>query len=310
MLRFQGRFQGRRLRSFLLGAGILAAIGWLGASALAAWSLTARPKAPHEERLPRWLHADALRLSTRDGEELGAWFHAGAPDRAIVILLHGMGGSRTSLALAAQRVAMEGNGFLALSLRSFGDSTGGALDFGWSSRADVIAAVEYVERAKPDVPLVVVAQSLGAAAAIFAAPELGPRVDGYVLEAPFLDLDKACRDRLAQRLVAPLDSLAFAGLELWAPLFLPVGLSDVRPADHVGRFPREVPVLFVAGALDRHSPAEDVRALSELCSGEAELAVLDQRDHFDLWILDEQHFELWQRFLARVEDLGLGTNQH
>lgn len=304
------RFQSRRLSSFILGGGALALAGWLGSSAMAAWSLTARPAPQQEEHLPGWLRADSVRLATRDGEEIGAWFHPGAPGRAIVIFLHGMGGSRASLALSAQRVAMEGNGFLALSLRSFGDSSGGTLDFGWSSRADVIAAVEYAERQKPEAPLVVVAQSLGAAAAIFAAPELGKRVDGYVLEAPFLDLEKACRDRLAQRLATPFDGLAFAGLELWAPLFLPVELSEVRPVDHVTRFPVEMPVLFVAGACDHDAPVEDVRRLTELCSGKAELAVLDQRDHYDLWTLDEQHFELWQGFLTGVEDLAPVPNRH
>jgi uncharacterized protein len=304
------RFSGRRTPSYLLGGAALALAGWLGSSAMAAWSLTARPSPQREEALPRWLRAESVRLETRDGEEIGAWFHPGAPGRAIVIFLHGLGGSRASLALSAQRVAMEGNGFLALSLRSFGDSSGGALDFGWGSRADLVAAVEFAEAQKPDAPLVVVGQSLGAAAAIFAAPELGRRVDGYVLEAPYLDLEKACRDRLERELIAPFDELAYAGLELWAPLFLPIEISEVNPAEHVAQFPEGVPVLFVAGAFDTEAPVEDVRKLTELCSGAAELAVLDQRDHFDLWTMDERHFELWQGFLARIEDGETVPNQH
>ena len=148
----------------------------------------------------------------------------------------------------------------------------------------------------------VIGQSLGAAAAIFAAAELGNRVDGYVLEAPYHDLDKACRDRLRVRLRPPLAALAYAGLRLWTPLFLPVDSERVRPIEHVARFPARMPVLFVAGTLDREAPLADVAALAERCSAAAELALLDGRDHRMLWRVDERHWELWQDFFARVAE--------
>jgi pimeloyl-ACP methyl ester carboxylesterase len=298
---------GTAARRLLAATAALGVVGWLGSSAFVAWSLTDRPRARHDERQPRWLEAESVRLATRDGEDLGAWFHPGEPGKPLVVLLHGMGGSRASMAVAAQRLAEAGNGFLALSLRAFGDSSGEGLDFGWSAKNDVLAAVEFAEQAQPGAPLVVIGQSLGAAAAIFAAPELGWRVAGYVLEAPYRDLDKACRDRLDRDLPAPLAALAFQGLSLWAPHFLAVDPDQIRPVDHVARFPAELPVLFVAGAADVEAPVADVRLLAERCSGAAELAVLDARDHHDLWALDERHFELWSDFLARVERRSHGS---
>jgi len=289
---------------------VLGVLSWVASGALAAWQLTARPAEPSEERLPAWLAAETVRLATRDGETLGAWFQPSPSGGGVAILLHGMGGSRSSLAPAAKRLAEAGFGFLAVSLRSFGDSSGNELDFGWSSRADVLAAVEFVEREAPGAPVVVIGQSLGAAAAIFAAPELGTRVAGYVLEGPYRDLDKACADRLRTRLAAPLAWLAEAGLRLWAPLFLPVDRALVRPIDHVGHFPAGVPVLFVAGAQDRQAPLADVAALTEACRGAAELAILDGRDHDDLWELDERHWELWAGLLARVEARRAAEEPH
>ena len=138
------RLPGKFARSWLVRAGTLALAAWLGASGIAAWRLVARPRAPYEEDLPAGLRAESVRLATRDGVELGAWFHRGEPGQPVAILLHGMGGSRSSLAPAARRLVGAGHGFLALSLRSFGDSDGGELDFGWSSRGDVVAAVEFV----------------------------------------------------------------------------------------------------------------------------------------------------------------------
>jgi alpha-beta hydrolase superfamily lysophospholipase len=242
-----------------------------------------------------------LRIETRDGLELGSWFQAGEGGRPVVLLLHGMGGSRTSLEPAAQRLNAAGFGTLALSLRSFGDSQGERLDFGWSSRADVLAAVETIEREEPGVPIVVIGQSLGAAAAIYAAPELGRRVAGWILEAPYRDIDKACRDRLREQLIAPFDDLAFLGLRLWVPLILGDALAQLRPIEYVERFPSGVPVLFVAGARDALAPHDDVADLCAQCTGQAELAILDGRDHRELWSLDERHWELWAAFLTRVE---------
>ncbi|HEX6884647.1 MAG TPA: alpha/beta fold hydrolase [Planctomycetota bacterium] len=304
------RRAGRIRRSLVTLVLTLGVLSWAVSGGLAAWQLTARPAEPRAERLPTWLAAEAVRIATRDGEELGAWFQPGPQGGGVAILLHGMGGSRSSLAPAAKRLEEAGHGFLAVSLRSFGDSSGGELDFGWSSRADVIAAVELVEQRSPGAPIVVIGQSLGAAAAIFAAPELGTRVAGYVLEAPYRDLDKACSDRLRLRLAAPLAWLAEAGLRLWAPLFLPVDRALVRPIDHVGHFPAGVPVLFVAGAQDRRAPLEDVAVLTERCNGAAELAILDGRDHDDLWELDGRHWELWAGLLERVERARAPVEPH
>jgi pimeloyl-ACP methyl ester carboxylesterase len=298
------RLIGRVAPSWSFRVGALVLLAWLGSSGVAAWQLVARPSPPFAEPLPGGLVAEAVRLATRDGEELGGWYHAGDPGRAVVVLLHGLGGSRSTLGPAARRLAEAGQGFLALSLRSFGDSSGGELDFGWSSRADVLAAVEHVERLKPGAPIVVVGQSLGAAAAIFAAPELGRRVSGYILEAPYHDLDKACRDRLNERLLPPFSWAAYAGLRLWASVFLPTELVRLRPIEHVERFPLDVPVLFVAGTEDREAPVADVVELCGHCRGKSEIAILDGRDHQGLWSIDDRHWELWQGFLAAVEHPG------
>ena len=278
----------------------MAIVGWLAASALVVRRLVARPEVRVErEAEPAGLDLETVTLVTADGEHLGAWFRRASPGRALVLLLHGMGGTRRSFGPHARRLASEGFGFLVPTLRGFGDSSGERIDFGWSSRADVIAAVEYLERVEPEAPRVIVGQSLGAAAAIFAAEELGQRVNGYVLEAPYRDLEKACRDRLARHLAPPLAAIAFAGMRLWAPLFLPVAVERLRPIDAVTRFPAGVPALFVAGARDEL--AGDVRELAERCSAAAELVVLAGRDHKDLWTLDDEHWALWRAFLERVE---------
>lgn len=293
--------RGRRLARLALVSLLAAPVGWLAVSGLAAHALTARPHTLRPESPPAGFAVEELRLRTADGVELGAWFRAGEPGRAVVVLAHGMGGSRTSLGPAMRRVAELGHGVLAVTLRGFGDSEGERLDFGIRARADLLAAVAAAGERAPGVPLVVIGQSLGAAAALFAADELGPRVAGYVLEAPYLTLEKACRDRLAQRLPPLLEELAYRGLVLWAPLFLPEPIDAIRPLDACADLAPTAQVLFVAGSADVLAPSEDVRALSRASRARAEFVELAGSDHEDLWRLDAEHLALWRDFLARVE---------
>ena len=127
-----------------------------------------------------------VRIDTADGEQLGAWYVEGDAGATCFLLLHGNGGSRRGW--SALLGALEDRGLSALipSLRSHGDSSGRLNDFGWSSRHDVIACVRWIrERARPD-RLVIAGYSLGAVAAIHAAPELDS-IAGVPARVPLLD---------------------------------------------------------------------------------------------------------------------------
>jgi hypothetical protein len=76
---------------------VIVAIGlWLLASLTAVYWLTRRPHPVFAEPPPDvpWGQAQAIRLTTGDGEELGAWFFPGRHDQPLVLLLHGNRGCR------------------------------------------------------------------------------------------------------------------------------------------------------------------------------------------------------------------------
>ena len=99
--------------------------------------------------------------------------------------------------------------------------TGEIDDAGYSARHDVFAAVDFLERRRPGRPVVIDGNSMGSAAAIFAAEELGHRVAAYILESPYQDLKTAVWNRIDNRLPAGLSHAAYGGLRLVSPLFLP-----------------------------------------------------------------------------------------
>jgi uncharacterized protein len=171
-------------RKVVLLVGVTTVVLWLSVSAGVVWNLTHRSTMAQFEPAP----IPAIRgleervLTTTDGERIGSWLVAGRSDRGCVIVLHGNGASRSSMQDVVRMVADRGETVLALSLRCHGDSTGDFNDFGLSASQDVIAAVAFLENEFPGRRVRILGRSLGAAAAIFAARELGHRVSGYFLE--------------------------------------------------------------------------------------------------------------------------------
>ena len=275
----------------MLALAALAVLVWLAASYAVAVRLTrrARPVAPEPLPAVAWGTAEAVTLSASDGQTLGAWFFPGRPDRPVVVLLHGNGANRTACLPQTELLATAGYPVLAVTLRAHGDSTGDANDFGLSARHDVTAAVGWLEAHHPGVPVVVWGRSLGSAAALFAAPDLGSRVRGYVLECPYRDLRAAVRNRLRSRLPPGLDVVAYAGLRTAAPLVLP-DFDRISPFEAAAGMPPEPRVLVLAGAADRRAPPDEARAIADRLGPRAELVIVEGGDHLLLETPDPERY--------------------
>ena len=295
---------GERGKKLCWIVGALLVLGWLASGALASWFLVSRRSSDAREVPPSWAsdgrsvsRFEEVRLATRDGEELGAWFVAPGGDvrrRGTVIFLHGNSGRRTFTNRHAGATRDHGYSVLSVSLRAHGDSTGDRNDFGWSARADILAAVDYLEERLPGEPVAIVGTSLGSAAAIFAASELGERVRAYWLNSPYHDLESAAWDRCERMFPAVLEHLAYYGLRLWTPLFFDTAIEDIRPIDHVGRFPSGSRVVFAVGDRDLDAPPEDVALLEAACSGQSRFVLYENVGHEGLEMRD------FERYMAEL----------
>lgn len=278
---------------------LLAAVAlWLVASYAVAYKLTRRPHAQAAEPIPSitWATIHPHRIATDDGIELGAWFIAGAEKRPTVILLHGLGLSRSACLGEAEMLTREGCSVLLLSLRAHGDSTGEVNDFGYSARRDVLAAVAWLELKKTSGPIIVWGNSLGAAAALFAAGDLGQRTHGYILQCPYRDLPTAIQNRTRIALPPVLDWLACAGLRLMGPLVLDDS-EHISPLDASARMPREMPVLILAGSADNRALPEEAEAIREQIGGSAKLVIIEGAGHSDLIMVGRE------RVRSEIRDL-------
>ena len=285
----------RRRRLISWGIALLLMVGsWMGVSWFVAHKLTQRHQPIFAEPVPKvaWGQVEALRITARDGAELGAWYVPGRVDAPSVLLLHGNGGSRKhSLSRAEMLLAERGCSVLMVSLRAHGDSTGDYNDIGYGARHDVVAAVEWLERRNPGRPIVIHGMSMGAAAATFASRELGHRVRGYILESPYQDLKTAVWNRVDNALPDGFDWLAYRGL-MAASWWVVPHLDQISPVEAIAGVPDDVPVLILAGDLDRMARPDEARALWEKVKTHGNLHLFETADHVQMFGTDPVRFRM------------------
>ena len=283
--------------------GVATIMAWLIVSAVVAWKLSSRPKPWFAEPKPTWegVAIEGCRLKTSDGQEIGAWFLPTDEHRTGVVVVHGMGGSRSGMAEKIRRIRMLGYTVLAISARAHGDSSGDRNDAGYSSRHDVHAAVEFLRQNRPRRPVVVLGESLGSAAAIFDANDSRGAVQGYFLEAPYRDLNTAVWNRVEMRLPPPLSHIGYAGLRLWTPVFVS-DATAIRPVEHIADIPDNVPVVIVASEADRHARIEEARELYSRIQSHCRLLVVPDAPHCGVFgRYPKRYMEALVQLLEKVE---------
>jgi pimeloyl-ACP methyl ester carboxylesterase len=111
---------------------------------------------------------EEVSLKTDDGVTLAGWFRP-STNGAVIILIHGAGGSRESVRGQAEMLTQHGYGVLALDLRGHGESKGTTNRLGWQGTHDVGAAVAFLT-ARDDVTTIGgLGSSLGAEVLLGAA---------------------------------------------------------------------------------------------------------------------------------------------
>lgn len=92
---------------------------------------------------------EEVALTADDNVTLAGWY-APPANGAVILLLHGAGGSREELRHTAQMLVSHGYGVLAMDARGHGASGGKTNRLGWRGSRDVAAAVDFLQ-AQPDI---------------------------------------------------------------------------------------------------------------------------------------------------------------
>lgn len=218
------------------------------------------------------------------------------PPRGTVILLHGWMMDGGSLLPWALELAQNGYRTVALDLRNHGRSGHAPSGYGTREGEDVVAALKALEaEGQISGPVHLLGVSYGAATAIFAARELGPKLRSVVAMESFDNAGQAIRTMVPHMLSKPPERLSdYVALPLARWQYGGAGLDEaIAAADRrlgidldkvdVGQALAQVPacVLLVHGREDQHIPVSQGRALAAAAPNARYLEVANE-DHLTL----------------------------
>ena len=123
-----------------------------------------------------------IRITTKDGETLQAWYEPPQKAQPVILFFHGKGDALTMGKWRYTRMHKAGVGYLALSYRGYGGSTGGSTETGLLT--DGLAAYDWLRaQGFTDQQIVIHGHSLGSGVATYVATQRPARA--LLLEAPF-----------------------------------------------------------------------------------------------------------------------------
>lgn len=235
----------------------------------------------------------AVHISASDGITLTGHFWPGADDKApAILMLHGLGGSRSQFDEQGTALSRKGYAVLAINLRGHGDSGGELRSFGLFEARDAHAAFLWLKKKQHGSKIGVSGLSLGGAAAL-----LGPAgpvpADALVLTVVYPDIRHAIHNRIAYRLGNFLASLGEPLLSFQAPLRYDVWPDELSPEMAIKSFKK--PVLVIGGESDSYTPPAETRAIFEAANAPKQLWIVPKGDHNNT-VAHPEYFDRVERF--------------
>jgi len=135
---------------------------------------------------------DPLRLTSKDGTPISAWFRTAQAGFPTLLYFHGNGGNLASRAHYFHLLASAGFGVLALDYRGYGASEGNPSEEGFYQ--DARATVEYAlaKAALPANQIILYGESIGTGVAVQMASEYPAAA--LVLHSPFTSIEDIAKD--------------------------------------------------------------------------------------------------------------------
>jgi uncharacterized protein len=237
---------GRLLRRILAVTAGLAVL-----SCGAAWLAGSLLLAPNQRTTipPAGRGMESVRLAASDGVPLRGWWWPGEDPGRAVLLLHGLHADRLQMFPRARWLHSLGYSVLFFDFRGCGES-GGTVTFGFREGLDVEAALRFLERDRKVGRVMILGQSMGAAAALEAVDAWGAGVTGAVLESPYDRFGDAVRLRV-RRFAGALEPLLSPLLLVQVPWRLGFRPEDLAPVESIRR--ARCPILLGFGGRDPYA---------------------------------------------------------
>jgi dipeptidyl aminopeptidase/acylaminoacyl peptidase len=251
---------------------LLATSSGLAAAVVAAGYLWVKPpRLLLTDPVPADISPEEVYFPSRDGLRLHGLYLAGRDGSPALLLCHGYYRSLAEPFSVGCELNRLGYHVLLFDFRGCGLSAGRFTTLGYREAADVLGAVDYLHSRLGEAPLGVLGISMGAVAALRAAPDC-PAIAAIVADSAYADLEDTIRHKMREILRLPI--LVRLG---WASIRVGERLSDgnvaaVRAVDAVASAkggPR--PLLLIHGERDDYLPPDNAQRLFQAAREPKEL---------------------------------------
>ncbi|RYZ60380.1 MAG: alpha/beta fold hydrolase [Proteobacteria bacterium] len=237
---------------------------------------------------PAFAHA---RFKSSDSIEIDAWISAPTFRPCWVLMLHGFVAEKTALLKEAEAFQEIGLRPFLIDFRGSGESSGYDTSIGYKEAEDVKAAVDYIRREFPLLPIVIYGKSMGAAAALRAVGVLGVKVEALILECPFDNLLATLKNRF--RLIAAPPTPFAQILLFWGSVLYRFNGFKHNPEDFARSV--KIPTLVIGGANDNRAKPEEVTRVFHALAGKKQLEIVLNAGHNELY---DSAAETWKRTIS------------
>jgi len=210
------------------------------------------------------LQYETRRIAVNKDVELEAWYLPCDDSKGLVLLFHGYGECKDGLLKEAKVFHDLGYSTFLTDFRGSGGSNQRVTTVGFLESEDLVKTVEYIAALrKPNRPLILYGDSMGAAAILRAIAIGGVKSDGIIIEGVFDRLLSAVRNRFRSMNVPAFP--AAEALVFWGGIQLHFPAFSLNPADYASKV--ICPALMLHGADDPRATPEQARAVYDRLAG-------------------------------------------
>ena len=234
-----------------------------------------------------------VKVRSRDGLELAAWWVPGGRERKAALLVHGLHASKASPYVLPALPVYAGLGYsvLLIDLRAHGESPGERTTLGVTEARDVLGGLDWLaQHAFPRQAVVLHGWSMGAATVLTVAA--GEPVRAVVADSGYARLSRLLRQRVG--------GLLYPGVSLAARLVLKADPARAAPEEAAARLRAAgLPLFLLHGEADRTVPFDHALRIRQRYP-ESTFWALPGFPHVSAW----RHPEYGVRLRSFLNSLG------
>ena len=267
----------RLIRRIVSIAILFITLGYALVSLVVAHVLTQPNNRPNKTD-PYEVSADVLSWSARtsDGLTLRGWYCPTPKKRRLIVLVHGMGGSRDEMARIGHDLHAEGYDVLLFDLRGHGVSDQSRLYMGSRERGDLRAVLDWASRQgySPD-RVGWLGYSMGASTLLMEAAQ-NAKINAVVLDSPFGNLPELLDRQLTEH--SHLPRLFNPGILVAARIVYGVRTDNLIPIRSALQWGRR-PMLLIHGEADSVVPVNQSKRLAQVVGPTCQAIFLPGVEH-------------------------------